>query len=284
MSLTDNAGQWLPVPLIVSNPTIGTAFEPILLYMHPRKADSTHNATTGLVGMYSDTKSWFTGAFHDGSSMGDSVRYFGFLGTGHMNLNFYGIGDGGLIGDRSIPYEFDALVTTMKLQKRIADTSNWFVGVQYIYLDSETTIKTSSVMPGIDDITGKISTGGLGVLATYDTRDDNYYPTQGLLFEGKWLDYGENWGGDNEYSKSSTFINHYQSVRERTVLALRARLMTSSGDVPFFDLPTLQMSGFSRDRYRDENTLSLHSEVRYKYKPRWGVVGFYEVGWYNAQL
>ena len=41
------------------------------------------------------------------------------------------------------------------------------------------------------------------------------------------------------------------------------------------------MRGFSSDRYRDQHTISLHSEARYKFLPRWGVIGFYEVGWFN---
>jgi len=36
-----------------------------------------------------------------------------------------------------------------------------------------------------------------------------------------------------------------------------ARLQTSREKTPFFALPTLDMRGFSRDRYRDDNTLSI---------------------------
>ena len=88
-------------------------------------------------------------------------------------------------------------------------------------------------------------------------------------------------GGEYEYDKAVIFINHYQPVIDDVTLALRSRLETSRVDVPFFDLPILQMSGFSRDRYRDQHTISFHAEGRYKFRPRWGVVGFYEFGWFN---
>jgi outer membrane protein assembly factor BamA len=150
-----------------------------------------------------------------------------------------------------------------------------------LILDSNTVLRTSSVVPGAPDITGKIKTAGLGLLATYDSRDNNYYPTAGQWFEAKWIDYDETWGGDNKYKKKIIFINHYQPLRDKLTLALRSRIESSSGDVPFFDLPTLQMGGFARDRYRDQHTISFHAEGRYKFKPRWGVIGFYEAGWLN---
>jgi outer membrane protein assembly factor BamA len=171
-----------------------------------------------------------------------------------------------------------------KIQMRIPATENWFAGLQYLILDSNTVLRTSSIIPGAPDITGKIRTAGLGLLTTYDSRNNNYYPTQGLWFEAKWMDYGDIWGGDNEYNKTIVFINRYQPLQEDLTLALRSRLESSGGDVPFFDLPTLQMGGFARDRYRDQHTISFHAEARYKFKPRWGLVGFYEFGWFNGDF
>ncbi len=283
-SVYESKGQWVPVPIPVSNPTVGTGLQAVLMYLHPKHAESTHNSTTGLVGMYTDTDSWFTSIFHDGSSVNDTIRYTGFLGAAHMNLHFYGIGDSTIIGDRSIPYGFDMIVTSGKVQIRIPDTSHWFAGINYIYIDSDTTVRTADIIPGMPDLNGTIKTAGLGLMVTYDSRDNNYFPAQGQWFESKWVDYGENWGGDMTYSKSTSFLNHYQPLYENVIVALRTRLQTSSGDVPFFDLPSLQMGGFSNGRYRDQNTWSFHSEGRYKFKPHWGLIGFYEVGWFNSKL
>ena len=280
-AVIETKGQWVPIPIPVSNPTVGSGLQAVLMYLHPKKSDATHNATTGIVGMYTDTNSWFTGVFHDDYWKNDTIRFSGFIGTGEFNLDYYGVGEGSIIGDNPIPYEFDMVVGTLKLQARIPKTEHLFAGVQYLILDSSTVLRTSSVIPGAPDITGKIKTAGLGVVATYDTRNNNYSPTQGQWAEAKWTDYGEFWGGDNEYNKTIAFINHYQPIIDNVTLALRSRLESSSGNVPFFDLPSLHMGGFSRDRYRDEHTISFHAEGRYKFKPRWGVIGFYEVGWYN---
>ena len=52
-------GAWLPVPIPVSNPTVGTGIQAALLYLHPKTStDSTAlNPTSGIMGMYTDSDS-----------------------------------------------------------------------------------------------------------------------------------------------------------------------------------------------------------------------------------
>ena len=85
-------GVWLPVPIPVSNPTIGTGLEVALIYMHPKTSeDSTiPNATSGLMGLYTDTDSGFAGGFHDDYWMDGLFRFRLVAGTGSFNLDFYG--------------------------------------------------------------------------------------------------------------------------------------------------------------------------------------------------
>ena len=104
------------------------------------------------------------------------------------------------------------------------------------------------------------------------------------MFEAKWTNYGESWGGDYQYNKFGTFLNHYQPVTDQAILALRANAVFSDGDTPFFDLPYLDMRGFAHGRYKDNATFSLHAEGRYKFLPRWGAVGFVETGWYGEDI
>ena len=283
-ALASKTGQWVLAPMPVSNPTVGSGLQAVLLYLHPKNNESSYNTTTGLVGLYTDTSSWFTGLFHDNSLLQDKIRFTGFIGQGKFNLRFYGIGDAPAIGDQSYPYQFEVFVTSLKVLGRIPSTGHWFGGLQYLYIDSTTTIETSNLLPGLPNISSTLKTAGLGPLITFDTRDNNYYPTRGQWIEAKWLNYDEGWGGDNAYSKTTLFANYYQPAVDSLTVAYRMRLQSSAGDVPYFDLPTLQMGGFSRGRYRDDTTLSLHAEGRYKFKPRWGVIGFYETGWYNNSV
>jgi hypothetical protein len=234
--------------------------------------------------MYTDTKSWAAAVFHDGYWADDTYRFRGILGYGEFKLKFYGIGESPILGNNPIDYEFNGWVLMPKFQRRIPNTEHWFGGIHYLYVESDVLIETSRLSPIVPDIGRNIRTAGLGLLATYDNRDDNYYPSQGVLFESKWGNYSETWGGDFEYDKLNTFFNYYYPVKDRSVVALRANLQNSDGRVPFFDLPYLDMRGFALDRYRDQHTLSLHAEGRHKFKPRWGAVAFVEVGWFGSSL
>jgi len=279
-------GNWVPVPIPVSNPTIGTGLQAVLMYLHPKKAgeESSPNATSGIAGMYTNTDSWFTGLFHDDYWANDRYRFTGFMGYGELNLKYYGIGDSPILREHPINYEFKTFFFVPKFQARIPSTDHWFGGLQYVFIDSDSVFKISQLLPILPDIRGHIRSAGLGLLTTFDSRDDNYYPTKGQLFEAKWTNYGESWGGDYQYNKFRTFLNHYQPVIDPLVLALRANADVSSGDAPFFDLSYLDMRGFARGRYQDNLTFSLHAEGRYKFLPRWGAVAFVESGWYGDDL
>jgi len=194
-------GAWVPVPIPIVNPTIGAGLQAVLLYLHPKKTGDTKspNATSGLVGMYTDTQSWFTGVFHDNYWSNDKYRFTGFLGYGEFNLKYYGIGDNPILGNNPIDYEFIGLALMPQFQVRIPKTEHWFGGASYLFVNSETLFKTSQLNPNLPDILGRIRTAGLGLLTTYDNRDDNYYPSKGQYFQAKWMNYGETWGGDYQY-------------------------------------------------------------------------------------
>jgi len=279
--MKEQEGKWVPVPIPMSNPTVGSGLMGVLMYLHPKKNEDTPNPTSGLAAMYTDTDSSFVGGFHDDYFLNDKYRLLLLGGYGVFNLDFYGIGDAQLPGDISIPYEFKGAVGSVKVLARLAGTENWYAGLQYLYLDSRITFKTSSLIPLLPDVKGKVKTAALGALLTYDSRNDNYYPTQGQYGEAKVLDYGSTWGGDYEYQKFIGFYNIYMPVIENLTFAARTRVENSNGDTPFFNLAYLQMRGFARGRYVDQHSLSLHGEVRYKFRPRWGVIGFYEMGWVN---
>jgi hemolysin activation/secretion protein len=62
------------------------------------------------------------------------------------------------------------------------------------------------------------------------------------------------------------------------VLASKLTAMTSGGDVPFYEKPTLQMRGFNHGRYRNDNIVQAQFEGRWTFMPRFGAVGFVGLG------
>jgi len=269
-------GQWVPIP--VANPTLGTGIQAVLMYLHPKKAEDIPNTTSGIAAMYTSTDSWFVGAFHDDYFVDDNYRLQAFGGYGEFNLDFYGIGDSAI--ESSIPYEFKGAILSARFLVRIPATEHWYAGLQYLYVDSDIQFGDPA-NPTLPPVRGQVKTAALGVPLNYDSRDDNYYPTRGQYAEVKFMDFSKQWGGDFEYEKLISFYNLYIPVQEKFVFAARTRVDNSNGDVPFFNLAYLDMRGFARGRYQDDHSLSVHGEARYKFLPRWGVIGFYEMGWIN---
>ena len=273
-------GNWVFVPIPIANPTVGNGLQLAALYLHPKKLgeEGAPAATSGIGAMATDTKSKLLGAFHDGSLANDQYRISAFGGYGVFNLRFYGVGDDSFFADNPAPYEVEGALLQLRGEARLFEGGRWFAGATYQFLDATFTLNTSQIVPGAPDLPGRFKSAGFGPHATYDSRDSNYYPRSGRQFRIGWLNYGSAWGGDFSFNKGDVFYNHYLPFGQTSVLGLRARYQAASKDTPFLFLPTLDMRGFSRDRYRDARTVSFTSEWRHKFAPRWGFVAYGEAG------
>ena len=273
-------GSWIAVPIPVANPTVGNGLQVAVLYLHPKPPgeESAIGATSGIGAMATDRKTRLIGAFHDGSFANDKYRINVFAGLGEFNLRFYGTGDQSPFAERPFPYKVEGAVLQLRGEVRLPGTENWYAGATYQYLDSKLTLQTSQVAPGLPDLPAQFSSAGLGPHVSYDSRDSNYFPRDGQQFRLGWLNYGSHWGGDFSFNKLDAVYNHYLPVGAASVLGLRAHVQAAGQSTPFLFLPTLDMRGFSRDRYRDARTVSVIAEWRHKFAARWGVVAYGEAG------
>lgn len=273
-------GTWLPVPIPVANPTIGAGLQAALLYLHPQTSSDPNvpNATSGVVGMYTDTDSWFAGGFHDGNLKDDLYRFRVLGGTGEFNLDYYGIGEGSIFRDNPIPYSITTDALFSQFLWRLPGGEDWYLGARYIYIDSNVVFNLGAVVPGLPSVTENMTTSSLGIMANYDTRDNNYYPTTGSYFEVAWTRDKDTWGSDFDFNRLASFYNYYYSPSEKDVLAFRVHAANVHGDIPFYYLPTLRLRGFPAGQYRDNSSLSGHIEWRRKIHPRWRFILFYEAG------
>jgi hypothetical protein len=274
-------GNWVFVPIPVANPTVGNGLQLAALYLHPKRPgeESAPAATSGIAGMATDQGSRLLGAFHDGSLANDQYRISAFGGYGKFNLRFYGVGDRAPnFSDNPLPYIVEGALLQLRGEARLVDNDRWFAGATYQFVDSSFTLETQQLLPGLPNLAQHFRSAGLGPQVTYDSRDSNYYPRSGQQLRIGWLNYGPTWGGDFRFDKGDVFYNHYLPFGDTSVLGLRARYQAASKETPFLFLPTLDMRGFSRDRYRDARTVSFTSEWRQKFHPRWGYVAYAEAG------
>lgn len=276
-------GTWLPVPIPVSNPTVGSGLQAALLYLHPQEsADSTiPAATSGIIGMYTNTETWFVGGFHDTNWLEDLFRFRAIAGTGEFNLDYFGSSEASFFRNNPIPYTIDGDIVITQLLRQIPGTKDLYLGMRYRYLNSTIKFDLGKIFPGYPELPvlgANLTNSGLGVMFAFDSRDNSYYPTSGSSAEFVWMRDQEEFGSDFNFDKVSSYYNYYVHVTDKDTLALRAALELADGSTPFYLLPTLKMRGFAIGTYRDKSSLSGHIEWRRKFLPRWGLIAFVEAG------
>jgi outer membrane protein assembly factor BamA len=128
---------------------------------------------------------------------------------------------------------------------------------------------------------GGISSG-LGIRATWDTRDNIYYTKHGAFFDVGAVYHGGILGSDYDYSLFIFDFRYFLPLFGANSLGLRARLRASAGDTPFQAMPRIGGSnllrGYPEGRYRDMTSSSLQAEFRSGYLWRLGFAVFGSLG------
>jgi hemolysin activation/secretion protein len=271
--------RFVPIPIPIANPTVGKGLAVVGMYLHPRKPEDSDLPTSisGVMGMYTDSKSWITGVFHEGHYGQDSYRVRGLLGYGEFNLKFYGIGDDSILRDNPIDYEAKTTAFLPRLLFRLP-VKNWFLGAQYLYMDIDATFKLSDLLPILPDVNLPTKTAGLGLVGVYDSRNNTLWPTDGTWFEITATDYAEYFGGDYDYQKYILKFSQYFPLTNKVTLAYRLDGKFIDGDAPFYDLSSLKLRGFAGGRYMDDQAVSAQVEDRWNFYKKWTVLLFVGAG------
>jgi outer membrane protein assembly factor BamA len=112
---------------------------------------------------------------------------------------------------------------------------------------------------------------GMGLAATYDTRDNAYYPTRNIYVEARSMSYLKLVGGTFEYNRSYLDMRGYESFKLGENTAVIGGQMVwdyTIGGAPFYDMPTYggadKMRGILSGRYVDRSSLTAQVELRSK--------------------
>lgn len=123
---------------------------------------------------------------------------------------------------------------------------------------------------------------GLGVLLTYDTRDNVNAATRGWNLRLSQRFYPRFLANKNPFSMTELTAGHYRCLWRGSVLAIQAHCALTFGDTPWIALPTLDQSGAIRGyyegRYASDNEADIVVELRQKVWRRNGIVVWGGVG------
>lgn len=170
------------------------------------------------------------------------------------------------------------------LQQRLGRDLPLYLGLKY-RLESTKIVETE---PGklLDQDLVLGSRGGLlsgpGLAASYDNRDNIFYPNSGLYLQANLNWNNHFFGSDYDFLSFQFDLRNYHRVGEDQVLAVQALAETNTGDVPFYRLALLGgdslLRGFYNGRFRDMNLVAFQAEYRFPVWKRLGAVVFGAMG------
>jgi len=265
----------VPVPIPISNPTIGTGLAVALIYMHPQKSQKPDAPTTstGVFGMYTNTQSWAVGAIHDGFYRDDHIRLRMPAFHGDFNLDFYGIGNESPLKDNPVEYNAVTDAVIPRLLFRLP-WNNWFLGGQYMLMKINTKFDFSNLLPIAPGIDAQAQTAGLGLVTVYDSRNSNFWPSKGSWLDLTATQFGDYVGGDFSYFKLVTKWAQYFPVTDTINLVYRLDAQLVDGKAPFWALSRIRLRGYSGGQFLDDVAVTAHAEVRWNVYRRWTALAF----------
>lgn len=260
------------------------------------KADTTiRTSNLTFIGTFTTERQTNLKLESDTWTTGNQYHYISELRFRNFPFNFYGLGNQTAQRDEDV-----LLMQLVKIrlegERRLAP--GYYAGLNFAF---EHFIFTDRQRGGIFDNRPPYGQDGgyhllLGISQLFDTRDRNTYTTKGYYLRTKYV-YSPGIGGGNHFKGSIVDVDAraFFPLTNQLTLGLDANYKTSFGaSVPFYVYQELggdmMMRGYYTGRYRDRSLLALQSELRYRFHPRLGVVGFagtgstYSHGLRNARL
>ena len=258
---------WLLVPLISSNPKLGTSLggmagyvtkfdeksEPSLMVVQAQ-GSNTSSRTVSVGGKF------YWNENHDRivvGAVGGKVTndYLDFLGSGQE-----------VRSDENLHAYF------MRYQHEVFP--HWFMGVQGLYSNYgvDGTDPTSEQALDQAGLAGVVSSG-LGLIVTYDTRNNTNNPTSGMVAQLHNLAFRDGLGSDVDFDVQTAQLQWYYPTSENNTVVVHAKSRWTQ-DAPESKESTVELRGYTRGQYLGRNGLTLEAENRYMFKPRWGAKAF----------
>jgi len=276
-------GDFVFAPIPVLNPTLGTGLAVGVAYLYQIDDDS-YPSLIGGGGFYTDKGSNAFGLAQSANFHGNDWKVSGGVIEFDLDLEFYGIGSGAGDRDLFLPINQQGWAAGTKVLRRIKGP--WYGGISYLYLKVNTRLDMSLPpdfpveLPPPDAFDSAIAT--LGLVGEYDTRDSQFSATRGGFFEASFSTSNKAVGSDFDFSSINLSYNHYWSLREDLVLAVRGYGCAAPGDAPYYALCKFgifpDLRGYVGGRYRDETMLTGQAEIRWRFAERFSAVGFAGAG------
>lgn len=284
--LLDRKG-FLPVPIVITEPAVGYGAGAALLFFRESIGEAVTKAKesgrltppdiygAALAATENGTK--VAGAFGMVTFAEQLWRWRGAVARPDVNLDFYGTNGTDSTRDLKLGYNVDGWISTQQVMRRLGESEN-FIGARWIYLDLDTRFDPSRPDPVLAPGGRAVKSSGLGLSFEHDSRDNFFTPSSGWKSYLESMFYSPDIGSDNKYQTYRAYAFGYWPLKKDFVLGGRLDARAARGDVPFYQLPFIELRGIPVARYQDENAGVVEAELRWNATPRWALIGFVGAG------
>jgi len=262
---------WLLAPVLNSSPKLGAAAGATAGYLHKCDPES-RPSIFAVTAQYSSTESLVGAVLARTSFNQDHQRVNAALSYGNIknDYNDY-LGSG-------VPLRNNAELRSFIGRYLHRIQGNWFAGVQGIYQNfgiSGSTEFDELVL----DILGiaPYKSGGIGIVGYYDSRDNEFKPSQGWLASASNLAYREWLGSEQDFSIYRIDTRHYLPFGSGHTFAFRQLNHLTDG-APTQNLAPVQLRGYKVVHYTGKFMSQIEGEARLKLAERWTATVFAGVG------
>ena len=282
----ESSKTFLPIPLIINNPTIGTGFGGVGLFFFKfdKEDEKSPPSIASLAGLYSTNNSYILLASTRMYWNEDKNRATFIAGPSRINHDVTYDIDGS--EDLNLLYsELRSFISAEYSRKIVGDfyLGLLYLGVNTKYRFDQGTEEQNDFAEMFFEENGITDNfiSSLGVSFSFDTRDYVYNPTEGMMFSIRPKFYTDWLGSDNDYVDTDFNATYFIPISQKQVMAFSLAGGFASGDVPFDGYQSYGRSnlrGYETGKFRGENMVALQAEYRRNIYNRWGAVAFAGTG------
>jgi hypothetical protein len=275
--LLDNIVGFLPVPIIITEPAVDNGLGFVGAFFHQPKADQMQPGDEHLILpnisaiaiAYTGNDSKIIGGGHFRNWGKDHYRYEVMAGYADINLDWYG-GENTPDPENGLRFNAKGGMLDQKFLMRLGE-SRWYMGPELRILSSEVSFDLGLPieLPPVEN-----NIVGLGLIALYENVDYKMSPRSGFQSELKVTINDETIGSDFDYKQFSWQVRQYFEIADKYFLAWRLDGSTTSGDVPFYMEPFVEIEGIPAMRYQGPTAATVELRGGVDLNPRWSVLGF----------
>jgi len=264
---TDAPSPWLLVPVVSSNPKLGTTVGGLGAFLHKFDPES-RVSMIGATYQYTSTHSTIAAAFARTSFGADHHRLaivgaFGYIKNDYDD--YLGTGEPLQTND-----DLHAVVARYLYRVK----GPWLAGAQGTATNYQVIGESTEDELVLDTLGVRaLSAAAIGAVAMHDTRDNDDMPTRGWYLNVNNLAYREALGGSSSFDAYRADLRLFWPHGRGHVFALR-QYNWASIDAPVIAQSTVLLRGYKIGQYLAPYMSSLEFEERYAFTPRWGATLF----------